>query len=314
MALNTSYGDTGIPAKDTEIKFDVYQFYLKSYRSFVSSHFENEAGIVLSALGLKLSPLRTFDLSVLRRFLFIGWNTEFLCNLNNDREPEILKVNNHWKPIQAYYAVYSIGEALAHCIDGHNPESHAGCLKKLNTFLVEYARIEPWAFAYRGTRRAGFQRINLPSDVRVLNVLSRSAVRPVDMLASCLKAEHDNLIDEFKPRRLTKSEKAAGKKKRYKHDHDPGYTTVLDFLYRLRIKSSYKDVKIFIAEAPDDFIRGFSDNLSFMVNSTALLFESIIARRIGYNNLKLIAEEYKRIVPNEGQLDSRLAVYSSLFT
>lgn len=313
MGLGFSYKKTGVPDTKTEIKFDVYQFYMKSYHAFVRSHFCTDEDIVLSALGLGMSKLSRFDMAVLKRFLFIGWNTEYLCNLNNDREPEILKVNNHWKPIQAYYAVYSIGEALAHCIDGHNPESHAGCLKKLNTFLVEHAKIEPWAFAYRGTRRAGFQPINLPSDARVLNVLSRSAVRPVDMLASCLKAEHDNLIDEFKLRHLTKSEKAAGKRKQYKRDHDPGYTTILDFLYRLRIKSSYKDVEIFIAEAPDDFIKGFSDNLSFMVNSTALLFESIIARRIGYNNLKLIAEEYKRIVPNEGQLDKRLGLYERVF-
>ncbi len=314
MGLEGFYRHTGRPVTDTQIKFDVYQYYLRSYRTFIECHFTADQDIVLSALGLGLRRLPSLDINVIKKFLFIGWNTEFLCNLNNDREPEILKINNHWKPIQSYYAVYSIGEALAHCIDGHNPESHTGCIRKLNTFLVKQVKIEPWAFAFIGTQRRGYQPINFPLGVKLLNVLTRTAVRPVDMLASCLRAEHVNLIEDFTPRPLTKSEKAAGRKKRLKCDQDPGYTTILDFLHRLRIKSNYKDVEIFITQAPDDLIKGFSDNLSFMVNTTALLFESIIALRVGFENLNSMMNEYKRSVPSPTDLGKRLAIYESVFS
>lgn len=313
MILKNSYGHTGIPFTDTEIKFDVYQYYLKSFRVFIQTQFSTEEDIVLSALGLRLARLSSYDVGVIKRFLFIGWNTEYLCNLNNDRETEILKINNHWKPIQSYYAVYSIGEALAHCIDGYNPESHTACIRKLNVYLVEHVKIEPWSFAYKGTRRKGFEQVNFPAGIKPVSALKRSAVQPLEMLATCLKAEHDNLIEGYDPKPLTKAQKKAGMKRKLKKDHDPGYTTVLDFLYRLRIKSNYKDAEIFIAQAPDHLIKGFSDNLSFMVNATALLFESIIALRIGFENLEKIMNEYRQIAPGAENLDRRLSIYSKVF-
>ncbi|MCX6718418.1 MAG: hypothetical protein NTY81_02345 [Candidatus Staskawiczbacteria bacterium] len=314
--ITYNYKEFGVPSTEPEIKFDVYQNYFKCFRRFIEGKYGGKDQFV-NFLWEKLVINKlsgSIDENIIKRFLYIGWNTEFLSSMNDNENIELLKINNHWKPIQSYYAVYSVGEALGFLIDKSTQESHSGCIKKLNTFLVEkIGVIEPWSFAYKGTLRHEFSPINFPIDVKLVNSLSRGGVRSVDMISTCLKAEHINMIEDFKPQKTNKKQKELGMAKKLKKDYDPGYTTILDFLYRLRIKSNYKDVEIFITDAPDDKIKGFSHNLSFVVSYTLTLFEIIIIKRYGLNRFLKLAEDYcKNLGKQENDLSARLKLYNNL--
>ena len=309
-----SYKDLGRPITETDIKFDVYRNYLKLISQFIKEkHNTQEDFVNFLWQNIDLKELSGIDEKIMKRFLYIGWNTEFLSTLNDKKEVEFLKINNHWKPIQSYYAIYSIGEAVSFLIDKSLKESHRGCLNKLDSFLVERIKIEPWCFAYSGTLSDGFMPKNFPLDVKVISDLQRLDVEPANMIATCLKAEHRNIIKKFEPKKLSETEKSLGQKKKLKKEYNPGYTTILDFLYRLRIKSNYKDVEIFITDAPDDDIKGFSNDLSFIVFYTLILFEVIIIKRYGLNNFLRIAKDYSKKIDSQTYvLNKRIGFYEKI--
>jgi len=314
VKIKLTYKNFGKPLTETEIKFDVYQCYLKLIREFIEQkHSDKKTFINFLWNNINFKELQNINEKIIKRFLYIGWNTEFLSSLNDERDIDFLKINNHWKPIQSYYAIYSVGEAISYLIDRSVKESHRGCLKKLNLFLVEKIKVEPWCFSYKGAKRNGFIPVNFPQNIKPINSLKRVNVEPINMIATCLRAEHGNIIGEFKPKKLNNTDRKLGNKKKLKIDHDPGYTTILDFLYRLRIKSNYKDVEIFITEAPNDFIKGFSDNLSFIVFYTLILFEILIIKRCGLDKFLEIANDYcKKLGGQANILDKRLTFYKNL--
>lgn len=312
------YRDAGIPETDEEITFDTYRFYLKEIASILKKEYINLEGLADHfSKTYKIKPsIHTLDEKIFRRFLVIAWNTEYLSRTNISQEIEILKISNQWKPIQAYYSIYSAGEAVLYALDGSLVESHSKCLKKLNTVFAERIKISPWCYSYKGDRRGGYFSKNFPSGTSPASNLTRQNVSSVNVIATCVRAEHDNQIDEFEPHKLSKTDKAEGKKKIFKKDYDPGYTTILNFLQRLRIKSNYKDAEIFITNGPNSYIKNFGNDLNSIVNSTLLIFELIIISRWGKDNFVNLSADYIKSFRSE-RLDSlplsrRLKIYEQL--
>lgn len=132
------YRITGRPMLHEEVGFEVYLRYLKNFTSYIIKAYPKIDDLIAN-IWTNLSDVKYIkdftDIKNLRRFLFIAWNTEYLLSVNDkNKDTEILRVNNQWKPIQAYYSVYSLSEAVILTID-HKVESHATCLKKLANFL-----------------------------------------------------------------------------------------------------------------------------------------------------------------------------------
>lgn len=315
-----SYKNIGFPITKSEKAFETYRSYLSSIiADFVKIYSTLDNFAEHAWKECELTPLRRppFDSKTIRRYLIIAWNTEYLLELNNFSEIDIVKISNQWRPIQAYYSIYSAGEAVSYVIDGSLVESHNKCIAKLNSFFVERVRIRPFCLCYTGSTRRGIVSKNIPAGVAPVNNLSRIKSTPVNLIATCVRAEHRNRIDEFEPKKLTKVQRKKGQKKRLKLDYDPGYTTMLNFLYRLRIKSNYKDAEIFISDSPDEYIKKFSKDLTSIVNVTLLLFEIIIIRRWGTENFARLAQSYLKSFNYNKQgsgspLERRLQIYGKI--
>lgn len=310
------YKDSGIPGTDTEKTFHTYQNYLSCFMKHIKDEY-SDPQTLFEFLWQKVNPSKStldIDIKNLRRFLFIAWNTEFLSGLNDSQSAEILKINNQWKPVQVYYSVYSMGEALSYVMDGTMTESHSKCIDKLNSWLVESLKIAPWCLAYSGTQRNGLNSVNFPGTVQRESNLKISEADPLGMISTCLRAEHNKQIEEFIPRKLTIAQQLRGEKKKLKLDYDPSYTTLLDFLYRLRIKSNYKDAEIFIMDAPDEHIKGFSKNISNLVFCTLMLFEIYIIKRWDKDEFIKLANEYIKNLNGENKtpLEGRVRFYTEL--
>ena len=104
---------------------------------------------------------------------------------------------------------------------------------------------------------------NLPSNLQMNDVI------PHEFIATCLRAEHKHRIDENFVKRK-------GKFKKY---YNPGLTSLLHFFYRLRIKSNYRDIDLFITASRDDIIMEFADSLKEIVFWFLLLSEIYLIRR-----------------------------------
>lgn len=288
------YKITGHPEQQEELKFDVYQRYLENITTFIGKQYgslDSYIQFIKSKTNLLRKRDITYDISYIQRFLYISWNTEYLLSFNDhSTNTDILRINNQWKPIQAYYSIYASAETAIYCID-KKVENHTVCIQKFSEFFAQrndMKDVVPWSYAfigYEGNKKvlSTIKAINFPNDIIIPNALKANDIEPMQSIACCLRAEHRNRIEDWqKP----------NKSRTYKYQYDPGFTTLMHFLYRLRIKSNYKDAELFMVEAPTEMIKSFSSNLTFIVYVTNILFEMITAKAIGKDKFIEIVDNF----------------------
>jgi len=219
--------------------------------------------------------------------------------------PDLLRVYNAWLPVQAYYAVYSGAEALAYVIDGMKADGHAKALRKATSFFVKGA-IAPWNLAYAGMKgQDGKQHKpkNFPPGVTPAHNLSGvGTADDLAVIATCLKAEHQNRIKE--------DYRESGKRQ---YSYDPGDTGLLHFLYRLRIRSNYRGIDLFLVEAGEEAHRSFRKSLLCVVVRSLTYIEIVLLRKCRRSVLSGMAQEFVARNPLAEQLKNRFAAYQSLY-
>lgn len=291
------------PRSDDQVRFDTYRFYLRSFASFLTDvHADWEMFGRAWASRVKQRPrMSTVDEDWLRRFLRLAWNTEHLLSIDAP-DVEMARVSNQWLPVQAYYAVYSAAEAFTYCLDGHKAEGHVKTLRKASDWLVHHGP-EPWNLCYRGARGRGgndANPVNFPPGLTLPSNLQRVGVQPIRMIGRCLKAEHSHRIDDSWRR-------GVGQKK---YAFQPsGPTTLLHFLYRLRLKANYGDVDLFLVDASDSEIQGFGNHLREICFWTLMLFEIETRHRVGPPVFDRLAEDYLVGNAKATRLQMRMTCY-----
>jgi len=303
---SNSYKSTGIPSKGADFSFETYRYYVQCFVKIINTLYPSDQALIeeISQKTKHLQGFKRYDRNWVARFLKNAWNTEFVLNFHLVDDPELARINNQWLPIQTYYLVYSAGEAVSYLLDGNRAGSHRACLKKLNNFLVNLG-VMPWNLMYMGLKgKKSNEHVpkNFPPDIEVPHNLARIGISPIQMICKCLKAEHKNRVnDEFG--------KVKGK---FKYAFDPGYTSLLNFLYRLRIKSNYEEIDIFLAQAPDGLIMEFGKNMASLGFKTLILFEIITMKKIGKSDFNSIVNEYLALNQNASALQTRRDFYSAL--
>ena len=303
---SSSYKTTGIPSNENAIRFETYRYYIKCFVEVINTLYPSDGELIaeINQRTKHLQGFKRYDRDWVARFLKNAWNTEFVLNFNLVDDPEIARINNQWLPIQTYYSVYSGGEAVAYLLDGNKAGSHRACLRKLNNFLVNLG-VMPWNLMYTGPigkKSNEHKPKNFPSSIIVPSNLARRGITPIQMVCKCLKAEHKKRVhDEFQK-----------KKGNFKYRFNPGYTSLLNFLYRLRIKSNYEDIDVFLIQAPDYLIMEFGKNMAFLGYKTLILCEIITMKKIGKSDFISIVDEYLKLNPKASALLTRKRLYSSI--
>ena len=298
------YWAIDVPETDEEVAFDVYENYLESIVEQIKANYSIDFINSIATQTQTIKPNISLSVDYIKRFLFLGWNTECLVKINDALpDVELLRINNQWKPIQVYYSIYSLCEATNYSLTSQKLESHSKCLKAMSEYLSKKP-FSPWSYTFTGyLGNAKNPRTitpnNFSSGIIIPNSLKRSAISDEQVIACCLQAEHRNRISEYKK----------PKNGPLKYMYDPGHTSLLHFLYRLRIKSNYKNVGIFLAKAPDKKITNFSKNLTSVCTYTNTLFEIIINRRIGKKQMLNVMEEFAKKHKNTQPIKERLEKY-----
>lgn len=300
------YWVTDIPEKSDEVAFDIYENYLESIINLIKVKYQAKFITSMASVTQDIKPNTSLSIDYIKRFLFLGWNTECLVKINDAiPDVELLRVNNQWKPIQVYYSIYSLCEAAYYSITTQKLESHTKCLKAMSEYLSRKP-FNPWSYTFTGyLGNAKKLRTIVPNNfntgIVIPNSLKRNDITDEEVLACCLQAEHRNRIKDYKK----------SKNGTLKYMYNPGHTSILHFLYRLRIKSTYKNVGIFLAKAPDKKIVNFSKNLTLVCTYTNVLFETIIARRIGKKQMLEVMEEFAKKHKNTKPIAERLEKYKT---
>jgi hypothetical protein len=292
------------PSTETEIKFDTYRYYLQCLCEYLQQEYGSweDFGRQSISRTQKLQDMGCFDERWIERFMKIAWNTEYLLCMGPD-DPELIRISNQWTPVQAYFSVYASSEALAYALDGKKADSHSKALRKVTNYLVQNG-MSPWNKAFKGPvgrTKNEHEPVNFPIGLEIPHNLSRWGVHPIEMVARCLKAEHCHRVDDL----------WGGKKRTgvYKYEFDPGYTGLLHFLYRLRIKSNYKEVDLFVAEAPEENIRGFARCIQEFCYWTLLHMEIMLIRKCTKRYMLRLTDKYLLLNPGAQRLEQRIEFY-----
>lgn len=312
QSLNGFIKTTETPLKQEELKFGIYERYIENFSEYIRNTYKDSYELSKSVISVsKEKEVReNLDLSHIKRYLFISWNTEFLCSYNDiNPDIEIVRISNQWKPIQSYYVVYTIAKSFLHLI-GKQTDHHSACQKRISEYMSTTLKgIVPWSLAfigYEGNKKtiSTLEPVNFPSSIHIPNPLKEMALSPIDSIACCLRAEHRHRIKEgYKDVRP----------KIFKYRYDPGFTSLFHFLYRLRVKSNYRDAEIFIADSPAEKVQSFAANLTFLVYSTNIVVETLICKKIGKNNLLALIDEFLTKNAEAKDLVRRRDIYNSIF-
>ncbi len=189
-----------------EIRFETYSNYLACIQGYMIESYGdwNQYAARCVVETARVQPRPNLDLSRIERLMKLAWNTEYLLS-SGQTEPEMVRINNQWTPIQCYYAVYSAAEALGYALDGQKSDGHSKTLRKMTAYFVKSAPT-PWNLAYSGPHgkdKRQARPLNFPPDFKIAHNLQRRGVQPVGLIARCLKAEHSHRIDEkygFQPK------------------------------------------------------------------------------------------------------------------
>jgi len=261
----------------------------------------------------------------LKSILRNAWGTEFLLatarRLFRDHD-ELIRLANNWAVVQAYYASYHISQALLVARGQPRPSSHAATQAQYSAFWCRpTVQLPPWSL---GCDASGLT--NLPPGLTfepvshhwvtcapdtcwgLVAVVLKGTRR--DWVTKRLKEERERKRADARKawHRQERARKEAGKRPRKEPASrlprlEPGEkiaidlktrpTTLLDYLYRLRVRSNYEDADMF-TEGPEDEIQSSIVNLHLcrITAATLLVNELLVSRLIGAATLRTIADEW----------------------
>ena len=261
-----------------------------------------------------------FNLDECRKLLWNSWSTEYAFLLTGTVDSdEYYKFALHWNFPQAYYSVY-LNMTAFHQTQGVANDQHEKSIKLFGNSIKDGHYPEALSFYAKGSFKATiyngmpeFQNISRDfSGLAKIRTIQEAQMQIAKFLKSTREknAEHKReKLEQNKDKKfLTKS--GLFKKNFLAADWNMIYstipeTTLLNLMYRLRIKANYHDVEAFI-NADIDF-KVFHECLGRIINYLNFVHEAYLVKVIG-------SGEYEKILngfPNHMNENTALARYNT---
>lgn len=267
-----------------------------------SSDIENEI-VNLDFFINKLVKGRYLSLDEVEKWLNNSWNTENVLIQNKgiiENTGQSFAIQ--WAFPQAYYSTF--GSLLAHFKAlGYTQESHTAVLKNFSS-LVEQNKF-PRSISFYctgGKRNYEYGNILKPNDVSPMDFDVNNSKTIDNHICQFLKATREIKLIEKVPHFKFKNRKGELRKQFtrdmwQKVSDSIGHTTIMDLLYRKRIKANYQDIDTFYAR----HFKGLEVlmNLVVIVSRINLINEVYIAKAIGIKVYKEMLNRHLVRVDNE---------------
>lgn len=267
-------------------------------------------------------------------------------------ESEIVRLANSWASVQTYYAHYSIFQALVLASGEKRPDSHSGTQRRYaSTWVDRGFDLLPWSMGCGnvGDRHAdprGFHGSPVggvrPGDIHPW-AYSRDSGDAVHVLGQALiGTRKDNITESLDRRRRAKAQsvrKTWNEDERSRIDvgrrprNEPEWPerknltaqetatvsssirmiTVLDYLYRLRIKANYEDAAMYDrGPLTDSDAQQFMRLLNDVTAASMLVHEMRVSRLLPRGALAQEAQEW--VIRNDKEEAATLGHRISLLT
>lgn len=305
--------------------FATYKNYLTGFSYLIDLLYPDYNSLAPSLKDIQGKP--DADTKRIRKLLFNSWNSEALLNLPRFLNEDFIKFSNHWSPVQSYYGLYLATRALIVARGIEAAGTHDATLKICaHNFSDQKIFPEPWNYicCENGTYEylpAGFieQVINSQENPYFFR---KDRDRLINNYKQFLKTTRDRIIDEkcedwkSKNPTMTGPRKKLPSGKRSEIDSLTRNISFLDCFYRLRTRSNYKDVDIFILGSGIQDSKNYLDALCNITDKTLFILESYILKSIGTKPMKEIVNQYKAATNISFVVDETAGIskrYRSLF-
>ena len=246
-----------------------------------------------------------FNLDQVRKLLWNSWSTEYAFSLsslvdNND----YYKFAMHWTFPQAYYSIYLCMTAF-HETQGIANEQHEKSIKVFGNSVKDNHYPKAISFYCKGLHEQfeykGLEEFSaFPKDYSVLsriNSLDEAQIQIASFLKTTRKKNAETKREKLK---ANKDSKFVNKKGEFRKSFTKLHwnliyqtipeTTLLNIMYRLRIKANYHDVETFI-NADIDF-KTFHESLNCIVDYLNFVHEAYICKVIGNESYEKILNDF----------------------
>jgi hypothetical protein len=267
-----------------------------------SADIENEI-INLDFFVNKLEKAKNLNLPEVEKWLKNSWNTENVLIQNKSIiENTGQSFAMQWAFPQAYYSTF--GSLLAHFKAlGYTQESHIAVMKNFSSLVEQNKFPESICFYCTGGKK-NFEFVNIekPNDVASMDFDTGNTKTINNHICQFLKATREIKLDDKAPDLKFKNAKGQRRKKLspsmwQQVSTSLGHTTIMDLLYRKRIKANYQDIDTFSS----NHFKGLEvlTNLSTVVGRLNLVNETYIAKAVGLQNYEAMLNRHLRKVNND---------------
>lgn len=243
-----------------------------------------------------------FNLDDCKKLLWNSWSTEYAFNLATNLESDdYYKFSLHWNFPQAYYSIYLAMTAF-HETQGTANDQHEKSIKIFGNSVKDNHYPKAISFFTKGNHNE-FDYLNLdefddfPENFTALSRIvtkNDAQIQIASFLKSTRKGNAKNKRTRLEKKNDIRFHTQKGiftKSFRKKH-WDLIYktipeTTILNIIYRLRIKANYQDIETFINA--DINFKEFHNSLGNIVSYLNFIHESYICKVIGN-------EKYEKIL------------------
>ncbi len=270
----------------------------------VNPHLQQDAARTLPRRSRP--PLRQLDRDSARR-LRIAWQTELSARVNDQFDDDLLRrVAAQTLPVQAYYAVFNAARA-ATAVRGSACETHAAVHRDYQT---QRAR---WGYRSWGVVLSGD-----PEDTNVcalspaiavpaaFNLMERSH-KPEEYVFAALRMTRRWKVEHARDDWLRTSRTSAGvpyrrlpNGKRAELVGALRPTTMLDFVYELRVRTNYEGIEEYGSDADNTTVYQFHRGLLHVTDLGLLHYEMDLARCVGLNAYEAVVDEWVRTTARAG--------------
>lgn len=257
----------------------------------------------------------TLDVDVIRKLLWNSWSTEYAFLLANQLDnDDYYRFSLHWNFPQAYYSVYLTMTAFHETQNVAN-EQHEKSIKIFGSSIKDNHYPSALSFYAAGMHNefkfSGLQDFeHFPKD---FNGLARvnSTIDAKIQIASFLKSTRKKIAENKREKlEIAKDKRFFNKKGLFTQKFSAEHwnhiyktipeTTILNLLYRLRIKANYHDVESFI-NAEIDF-KAFHESLGGIIDYLNFLHEAYIVKVIGIRAYEEILNKFPHKMNTETAL------------
>jgi hypothetical protein len=296
-----------------------------THRQFASiSHKLSSADIKNEIIKLdffvnRLEKAKNLNLDEVEKWLKNSWNTENVLIQNKSIiENTGQSFAIQWAFPQAYYSTF--GSLLAHFKAlGYTQESHSAVLKNFSSLVEQNKYPESICFYCTGGKKTyEFVNIQKPNDIASMDFDTKNILTIDNHICQFLKSTREIKLDDKAPQFKFKNGKGQRRKKLspamwQQVSNALGHTTIMDLLYRKRIKANYQDIDTFYSAQ----FKGLEvlTNLITIVSKLNLINETYIAKAIGLDNYEVMLNRHLKKVNNEtikARLETTTAIINAI--